>query len=116
MESSYLEYGSKLPSADPYLRAQVRIWVDFGTTRVIISFYHFFLGRSTSLVDCVVALWAVRLWVFDHYNGGFQLSLKSEEGVDETSWNRWRQLLTAVEKRRSIKETIIENKCYFSIC
>jgi len=27
----------------------------------------FFLAQELSLIDLVIALWAVRLWVFDHF-------------------------------------------------
>lgn len=147
LEDAYPEHGSRLLPADPYSRAQVRIWIDFVTTRVIPSFHRFlqsqsdsfdavrsefldtlkefsdamdenppfFLGEAPSLVDFVLAPWAIRLWVFDHYKGGLKLPREGEGSVDEKSWNRWRQWLAAVEERKSIKETTSETEYYLPI-
>lgn len=75
----------------------------------------FFLGERPSLVDFAMAPWAVRLWVFDHYKGGLQIPKACEGGVDEKSWNRWRQWLAANEQRRSIIETTSEQEYYIPI-
>lgn len=147
LEDAYPEHGSKLLPADPYSKAQVRIWIDFVTTRVIPCFHRFlqsqsdsfdkdrsdfldtlkqfsdamdenppfFLGKRPSLVDFVMAPWAVRLWVFDHYKGGLKLPKEGEGGADEKSWNRWRQWLAAIEERRSVKDTTSEYEYYLPI-
>jgi len=31
------------------------------------------LGSEMSLIDLIIAPWAVRLWVFDHFKGGMKL-------------------------------------------
>ena len=66
----------------------------------------FFLGKGPSIVDFVVAPWAVRLWVFDHYKSSLKLPKEGEGGVDKKSWKRWRQWLAAIEERRSVNDTI----------
>ncbi|KAI9878783.1 MAG: hypothetical protein M1830_010524 [Pleopsidium flavum] len=65
----------------------------------------FFLGKDPSLIDFVMAPWAVRLWVFDHYKGGAGVPPPDEGGADEDAWARWRTWLAAVRERKSIKET-----------
>ncbi|KAH7401494.1 glutathione transferase omega-1 [Pyrenochaeta sp. MPI-SDFR-AT-0127] len=65
----------------------------------------FFLGSEFSLIDIVIAPWANRLWVFDHFKGG----------EDEEVWKRWRIWLRAVEERRSVKETLSEREHYLPI-
>ena len=72
----------------------------------------FFLGKRPSLVDFVMALWAVRLWVFDHYKSGLRLAKEGEGGVNEKSWSRWRQWLAAIEEIRSVQENPSEKEYY----
>jgi glutathione S-transferase len=33
----------------------------------------YFLGKEISLVDLIIAPWALRLWVFDQFKGGLSL-------------------------------------------
>jgi len=68
----------------------------------------YFLGKDISLVDLVLAPWAVRLWVFDHFKGGLGLP----EGE---VWNRWGKWLSAVEKRESVVSTTSEKEHYLPI-
>lgn len=76
----------------------------------------FFLGADISLPDLVLAPWAVRLWVFDEFkSGGLGIPREGEGGSDEGIWSRWRTWLTAVESRRSIKETTSDLAHYLPI-
>ena len=75
----------------------------------------FFLGREPSLIDFVMAPWAVRLWVFDHFKGGLDIPEEGRGGHDEKSWCRWRKWLTAINERESIKETTSERQHYLPI-
>jgi len=75
----------------------------------------FFLGTEPSLVDLVLAPWAVRLWVFDHYKGGLGMPGENQAGSVKDSWSRWRKWLAAIESRRSIKETTSEMEHYLPI-
>ena len=75
----------------------------------------FFFGEEPSLVDFVMAPWAIRLWVFDHYKGGLGAPTEGEGGENEKSWSQWRKWVTAIEARPSIKETTSEREKYLSI-
>jgi glutathione S-transferase len=69
----------------------------------------YFLGSEVSLIDLVIAPWAVRSWVFDHFKGGLNLP----EG--ETWVQRWNKWFRAVEKRESVVSTTSERDKYLSI-
>ena len=93
----------------------------------------FFLGKEPSLIDFVVAPWAVRLssptsnryevtdvrklrlWVFDHYKGGLGIPAEGEGGEDEATWARFRKWLKAIEERPSLKNTMSEQEHYLPI-
>ncbi|KAI4134404.1 MAG: hypothetical protein LQ347_001562 [Umbilicaria vellea] len=148
LEDAYPDHGPKLLPSDPYVRAKLRIWTDFVTSRVIPSFHRFqpgpssnsiekvrseflgylkefvdemneegpfFLGREPSLIDFLMAPWAVRLWVFDHFKGGLGIPEDGKGGLDEKSWSRWRKWLAAINERKSIKETTSERQHYLPI-
>lgn len=68
----------------------------------------YFLGEEVSLIDLVLAPWAVRLWVFDHFKGGLDVP----QGA---TWERWRKWLSAVEQRESIIKTTSEREHYLPI-
>lgn len=62
----------------------------------------FFLGEQFSLVDIMLAPWAKRFWLIDHYKeGGTGIP---KEGGDEI-WVRWRQWFDATTERKSVVET-----------
>ena len=149
LEDAYPNHGLRLLPEDPYVRARMRIWTDFVTTRIIPSFHcflqfqpgessidtvrsefletlkqfadamdeqgPFFVGTEPSLVDIILAPWAVRLWVFDHYKGGLGMPEQDQAGSAKDSWSRWRKWLAAIESRRSIKETTSEIEHYLPI-
>lgn len=76
----------------------------------------FFLGQEPTLIDFVMAPWAVRLWVFDHYKqGGLGMPAEGEAEEQENDWTRWRKWLSAIESRRSIVETTSEKEHYLQI-
>ena len=75
----------------------------------------FFLGKEFSLIDIVIAPWANRLWVFDHFKGGSGIPEEGQGGSFEEVWKRWRKWLSAVESRRSVKETLSEREHYLPI-
>ena len=152
LEDAYPDHGLKLRPADPYLKARMRMWIDFVSTRVIPAFHRFlqfqpvqqgqktiqdvrgefldtlrqfaeamfeegpfFFGEEPTLVDFVMAPWAVRLWVFDHYKGGLGMPKEGEGEETEKVWTRWRQGLSALEGRKSIVETTSEKEHYLKI-
>ena len=69
----------------------------------------FFLGKELSLIDLIVAPWAVRLWVFDHFKGGLQIP-KGEKWAP-----RWEKWLSAVQDRESVVNTTSEKEHYLPI-
>lgn len=75
----------------------------------------FFLGKDFSLIDIVIAPWANRLWVFDHFKGGSGIPEEGQGGKFEEVWKRWRKWLSAVEGRKSVKETLSEREHYLPI-
>ena len=153
LEDAYPDHGIRLLPSDPYLRARMRIWVDFVGTRVIPAFHRFlqfqpgqqgektienvrsdfldtlkrfaeamedegpfFLGKEPTLVDFVMAPWAVRLWVLDHYKqGGLGIPEEGKAEEKEKSWSRWRTWLKAIEGRKSIVQTTSDKEPYLPI-
>ncbi|KAH7413282.1 glutathione transferase omega-1 [Cadophora sp. MPI-SDFR-AT-0126] len=68
----------------------------------------YFLGKEVSLIDLVLAPWAVRLWVFEHFKGGLKIP-------QEEVWKRWRTWLSVVEQRESVISTTSEKEHYLPI-
>lgn len=75
----------------------------------------YFSGKEFSLIDVIIAPWAVRLWVFDHFKGGLGIPEEGKGGEDEEVWKRWRKWLEAVQERKSIKETTSDKEHYLPI-
>ncbi|KAI9759109.1 MAG: hypothetical protein M4579_002556 [Chaenotheca gracillima] len=75
----------------------------------------FFLGKEPSLIDFVLAPWAIRLWVFDHFKGGLGIPEEGKGASDERVWARWRSWLAAVNDRRSMSETMSDREHYLPI-
>jgi glutathione S-transferase len=69
----------------------------------------YFLGKDLSLIDLVIAPWALRLWVFDHFKGGLNMP-KGEAWVQ-----RYEKWLEAVEKRDSVINSTSEREHYLPI-
>ncbi|KAG9963952.1 glutathione transferase omega-1, partial [Aureobasidium melanogenum] len=72
----------------------------------------YFSGKDVGLIDLVVAPWAIRLWVFDHYKNGLNIP---REGEDSAIWSRFDKWLKAIEERPSVRETTSEKEKYLSI-
>jgi glutathione S-transferase len=49
----------------------------------------YFNGKEFGLIDVILAPWAVRLWVFDHFKGGLGVPEEGKGGEDEGTWGRW---------------------------
>ncbi|KAK3362602.1 glutathione S-transferase [Lasiosphaeria hispida] len=65
-----------------------------------------FLGDRFSLVDIMLAPWAKRLFLIDHYKpGGVGIPRKGERGGDEEVWARWDNWFDAIVDRQSVKDT-----------
>ncbi|KAF4556128.1 Glutathione S-transferase-like protein 20 [Elsinoe fawcettii] len=75
----------------------------------------YFGGKEVGLIDLVVAPWAVRLWVFDHFKGGLGIPESGKGGDDEKVWSRWRKWVEAVQNRPSVKNTTSEREYYLPI-
>jgi glutathione S-transferase len=75
----------------------------------------YFLGKDLSLIDVIIAPWAVRLWIFDHFKGGLGIPDEGKGGEDEDVWKRWRAWYKAVEERDSVKKTTSETEHYLPI-
>ncbi|TPX18486.1 uncharacterized protein E0L32_011599 [Thyridium curvatum] len=75
-----------------------------------------FAGGDFGMVDVMLAPWALRLWLIDHYKpGGFGAPKVGEGGDDEEIWARWRKWLDAVENRESIKATCSVREQYIDV-
>ncbi|KAI9716568.1 MAG: hypothetical protein M1812_005299 [Candelaria pacifica] len=76
----------------------------------------FFLGAEPSLIDFVVAPFAIRLWIFDHFKaGGLGAPAEGEGGEDEEAWRKWRRWFKAIGERKSVVETTSEKEYYLPI-
>jgi glutathione S-transferase len=75
----------------------------------------FFLGEEFGMVDVMIAPWAVRFWVFDHFKGGLGIPDEGKGGDDESVWGRWRKWLHAVSDKRSVRDTMSDKEHYLPI-
>lgn len=73
----------------------------------------FYAGAHLSMPDVVLAPWAVRLWVLDHFKEGGL----GEEGEEEAAalWERWGKWVKAVQGRESVQATLSEKEYYLPI-
>lgn len=75
-----------------------------------------FLGERFSLVDVMLAPWAKRLWLIDHYKpGGVGIPGKGERGDDEEVWARWDKWFEAAVERESVKATCSDEERYIEV-
>jgi glutathione S-transferase len=75
----------------------------------------YFLGKEFSFGDIVLAPWAKRMWIFDHFKGGLGIPEPGQGGDDEELWERWRKWSDAVTSRASVVETMSEREHYMPI-
>ncbi|KAJ2974981.1 hypothetical protein NUW58_g8486 [Xylaria curta] len=69
-----------------------------------------FLGERFSLVDIMLAPWAKRLFLIDHYKpGGVGIP---GTGEDEEVWRRWRVWFEAIAARKSVLDTWSADEMY----
>ncbi|KXJ93468.1 glutathione S-transferase [Microdochium bolleyi] len=72
-----------------------------------------FLGKDFSLVDIMLAPWAKRLFLIDHYKpGGVGIPAAGDGGADEAVWRRWRVWFEAIVERESVKDTWSDEERY----
>ncbi|KAF9878792.1 glutathione S-transferase [Colletotrichum karsti] len=75
-----------------------------------------FLGQTFSLVDVMLAPWAMRLFLFDHYKpGGLGVPEEGDGGEDEAVWSRWRKWFDAVKERQSVQDTLSDRDAYIAV-
>ncbi|KAI9845640.1 MAG: hypothetical protein M1837_004614 [Sclerophora amabilis] len=75
----------------------------------------YFLGKHPSLIDFVLAPWAVRLWVFDEFKGGLGIPSEGRGEADELTWRRWRSWLGAISTLPAVRETMSDKEHYLPI-
>lgn len=75
-----------------------------------------FLGDRFSLADVMLAPWAKRLFLIDHYKpGGVGIPPKGQRGDDENVWARWDKWFAAVVERESVKQTWSDDEQYIGV-
>jgi len=76
-----------------------------------------FLGKEFSLVDIMLAPWAKRLFLLDHYKqpGALGIPAAGEGGADEAVWARWRKWFAAISQRESVKDTWSDDERYIEV-
>ena len=68
------------------------------------------------MADVILAPWAIRLWVFDHFKpGGLGIPEEGQGGADEELWGRWRRWAAAVGERESVKGTMSDREHYLPL-
>lgn len=63
-----------------------------------------FLGERFSLVDVMLAPWAKRLFLIDHYKPG-GVGIEQVRKQDEETWKRWQRWYDAILARQSVQDT-----------
>lgn len=73
-----------------------------------------FLGDRFSLVDVMLAPWARRLFLIDHYKpGGVGIAEAKKE--DEKTWARWQRWFDAMMERESLRDTTSTDDKYIEV-
>jgi glutathione S-transferase len=74
-----------------------------------------FLGDRFSLVDVMLAPWAKRLFLIDHYKpGGVGIEEAKKKTEDQDVWARWQQWFDAITSRQSVRETWSDDEQYIA--
>lgn len=103
--------GEKMAAARQDFLGHLKEW-----TKAMDADGPYFSGKEIGMTDIVLAPWAIRLWVFDHFKeGGLGMPGPGEGGDDEKVWKRWRSWAEAVEGRKSVRETTSEKEPYLPI-
>lgn len=63
-----------------------------------------FLGPKFSLVDIMLAPWAKRLFLIDHYKPG-GVGIEQAKNEDAETWARWQKWFDALNERPSVLDT-----------
>ncbi|KAH8664440.1 glutathione S-transferase [Xylariales sp. PMI_506] len=74
-----------------------------------------FLGDRFSMVDVMLAPWAKRLFLIDHYKpGGVGIPAEGKlaDGEDAELWSRWQAWFNAVTERQSVRDTWSDEEFY----
>lgn len=72
-----------------------------------------FLGERFSMVDVMLAPWAKRLFLIDHYKpGGLGIDETGKE--DEGTWARWQKWFDAIVARESVRDTWSDDEKYIA--
>ncbi|ROT35132.1 glutathione S-transferase domain-containing protein [Sodiomyces alkalinus F11] len=102
---------SALAEARAHFLEQLRLLV-----REMDDTLPYFLGEEFSLVDAMLAPWAVRLFLLDHYKpGGVGVPAPEHGGENEQDWVRWRVWFDAVHERRSVRGTMSDAAAYVEV-
>lgn len=75
----------------------------------------YFMGAEPTMIDFIIAPWAVRMWIFEHFKHVPGIPAEGQGGADEEIWTRWRKFRTAIEGRKSIRETTSDREHYLPI-
>jgi len=75
----------------------------------------YFAGSEMSLVDLIMAPWAVRLWIFDHFKGGLGIPEPEAGDQNAATWARWRKWVETIESRESIRKTSSDREHFLPI-
>ncbi|KAI0513338.1 glutathione S-transferase [Xylaria bambusicola] len=70
-----------------------------------------FLGDRFSLVDVMLAPWAKRMFLIDHYKPG-GVGIPATDGEDGGVWRRWGVWFDAITQRQSVRETWSDDEMY----
>ncbi|KAF3764199.1 glutathione S-transferase [Cryphonectria parasitica EP155] len=70
-----------------------------------------FLGPRFSLVDIMLAPWAKRLFLIDHYKPG-GVGIQEAKKYDPKTWERWQTWYEAILDRQSLRDTASSDDKY----
>ncbi|ETS86099.1 hypothetical protein PFICI_04124 [Pestalotiopsis fici W106-1] len=71
-----------------------------------------FLGHRFSMVDVMLAPWAKRLFLLDHYKPGGLAISADKANEDAALWDRWKKWYNAISERQSVRDTWSEEDLY----
>lgn len=73
----------------------------------------YFNGEEIGLADLVFAPWMAKFGLYEGLKaGGVGIPAPGEGGEDEKVWNRWRVWCDAIKGRKSLEETMSDDKYY----